>query len=157
LRLWISYYIIVRNNPEIKRKGVEMADDPLVRARKRAEQAVAGMAEGPLKTAAFQTILAKLLTDADSGERIEHAAAKAPSGSKRQPRTLTERILAIRSEGFFKLQRSLSDVRAALGSRGWHYPLTTLSGVMQTLAQQRELRRERATSGNKQVWKYSNP
>jgi hypothetical protein len=134
-----------------------MTDDSLVRARKRAEQAVAGMADGPLKTAAFQTILAKLLTDADSGERIEHASAKAPSGRKRQPRTLTERILAIRSEGFFKPQRSLSEVREALGSRGWHYPLTTLSGVMQTLVRQGELRRERTTSGARKVWKYSNP
>jgi hypothetical protein len=134
-----------------------MADDSLVRARKRAEQAVAGMAEGPLKTAAFQTILAKLLTDADSGEQIERASVKAPSASKRRPGTLTERILAIKSEGFFKLQRSLGDVRAALGTRGWHYPVTTLSGVMQTLVRQRQLRRERATSGSKRVWKYSNP
>ena len=133
-----------------------MAEDLLVRARKRAEQAVAGMAEGPLKTAAFQTILAKLLADGDSGERIGRASAKAPTGNKGQPRTLTERILALRSEGFFKLQQSLSDVRAALGSKGWHYPATTLSGVMQTLVRQRELRRERVTSGNKRVWKYSN-
>ncbi len=133
-----------------------MTDDSLVRTRKRAEQAVAGMAEGPLKTAAFQTILAKLLTDADSGEQIRRTSAKPPSGSKEQPRTLTERILAIKSEGFFKLQRSLSEVREALGSRGWHYPLTTLSGVMQTLVRHRELRRERVTTGNKQVWKYSN-
>ena len=134
-----------------------MTDDSLVRARKRAEQAVAGMAEGPLKTAAFQTILAKLLTDADSGDGIEHTSAKPTPSGKRQPGTLTERILAIRSEGFFKVQRSLSDVREALGSRGWHYPLTTLSGVMQALVRQRELRRERTTSGSKQVWKYSNP
>ena len=133
-----------------------MTDDSLVRARKRAEQAVASMAEGPLKTAAFQTILAKLLTDADSGDRIEHASAKA-APSKRQPGTLTARILAIGSEGFFKVQRSLSDVREALGSRGWHYPLTTLSGAMQALVRRRELRRERVTSGSKQVWKYSNP
>jgi len=45
------------------------------------------------------------------------------------------RILAIRSEGFFKTQRSLGEVRESLGSRGWHYPLTTLSGVMQALGQ----------------------
>ena len=133
-----------------------MADDSLVQARKRAERAVAGMAKGPLKTAAFQTILAKLLADAGSGEQIQPAPSKAQSGRKQQPSTLTERILAIRSEGFFKPQRSLSEVREALGSRGWHYPLTTLSGVMQALVRRRELRRERVSVGNKQVWKYSN-
>ncbi len=133
-----------------------MADDSLVQARKRAERAVAGMAEGPLKTAAFQTILAKLLADADAGEQIQPPPSKAQSGRKQQPRTLTERILTIRSEGFFKPQRSLSEVREALGSRGWHYPLTTLSGVMQALVRRRELRRERVSVGNKQVWKYSN-
>ena len=133
-----------------------MADDPLVQARKRAERAVAGMADVPLKTAAFQTILAKLLADADRSEQIQPTPSKARSGMKQHPRTLTERILAIRSEGFFKTQRSLSDVREALGSRGWHYPLTTLSGVMQALVRRRELRRERVSAGNKQVWKYSN-
>src|SRR5208282_5722507 len=133
-----------------------MANDPLVQARKRAEHAVADMAEGPLKTAAFQTILAKLLADAEPGEQIQPAPCKAQSGRKQQPRTLTDRILAIRSEGFFKSQRSLSDVRETLGSRGWHYPLTTLSGVMQELVRRRELRRERVSAGNKQAWKYSN-
>ncbi len=84
-------------------------------------------------------------------------SVKAPAGRSEQPGTLTGRILAIRSEGFFKTQRSLGEVRESLGSRGWHYPLTTLSGVMQALVRQRELRRERMSVGNKQVWKYSNP
>jgi hypothetical protein len=134
-----------------------MTDDSLIRARKRAEQAVKDMAEGPLKVAAFQTILAKLLADAAPGERIAHVPVKAPPDNMRQPRSLTERVLVIRSEGFFKLQRSLNDVRAALSSRGWHYPVTTLSGAMQTLVRKRELRRERAASGNREVWKYADP
>jgi len=133
-----------------------MSEDFLVRTRKRAEQAVAGMPEGPLKIAAFQTILAKLLADADSAEEAERPPTNAPSGTKRQPRTLIERILVIKSEGFFKLQRSLSDAREALGSRGWHYPLTTLSGAMQALVRRRELRRERVIAGKKRVWMYSN-
>lgn len=134
-----------------------MADDPLVVARKRAERAVEGMADGPLKIAAFQTILAKLLAEAEPEEQVQRAAVKAPNVRTEQPSTLTGRILAIRSEGFFKTQRSLGEVRENLGSRGWHYPLTTLSGVMQALVRQRELRRERGAVGNKQVWKYSNP
>ena len=134
-----------------------MADDPLVVVRKRAERAVEGMADGPLKIAAFQTILAKLLAESDPTEQVQRVSVKAPAGRSEQPGTLTGRILAIRSEGFFKTQRSLGEVRESLGSRGWHYPLTTLSGVMQALVRQRELRRERMSVGNKQVWKYSNP
>ena len=134
-----------------------MKDDPLVLARKRAERAVEGMTDGPLKIAAFQTILAKLLSDSDPAEQGQAVPVKASAGRSEQPGTLRGRILAIRSEGFFKGQRSLGEVRETLGSRGWHYPLTTLSGVMQALVRRRELRRERVTTGNKQVWKYSNP
>jgi hypothetical protein len=134
-----------------------MADDPLVLARKRAERAVEGMADGPLKIAAFQAILTKLLAESDPGEQVQRGSVKAPVGRVEQPDTLTGRILVIRSEGFFKTQRSLGEVREALGSRGWHYPLTTLSGVMQRLVRQRQLRRERGAAGNKNVWKYSNP
>ena len=137
--------------------GAEMADDPLVGARKRAERAVEGMSDGPLKIAAFQTILAKLLTESAPTEQVQRVPVKAPAGRSEQPGTLTGRILAIGSEGFFKTQRSLGEVRESLGSRGWHYPLTTLSGVMQALVRQRKLRRERMAVGNKQVWKYSNP
>jgi hypothetical protein len=133
-----------------------MADDPLVVGRKRAERAVEGMADGPLKVAAFQAILGKLLTESDPAE-VQGVPVKASVRRNEQPATLTARILAIRSEGFFKTQRSLGEVRDSLGSRGWHYPLTTFSGVMQALVRRRELRRERVTAGSKQVWKYSNP
>ena len=134
-----------------------MTDDSLVVARKRAERAVEGMADGPLKIAAFQTILAKLLAESASSEQVQRLPVKAPAGRSEQPGTLTGRILAIKAEEFFKAQRSLSEVRESLGSRGWHYPLTTLSGAMQALVRQRALRRERMAMGNKQVWKYSNP
>ena len=131
--------------------------DSLIQARKRAERAVADMAEGPLKIAAFQTILAKLLADGNSGEGTKSESPKGAVDAKRQPQTLTERIRAIRSEGVFKTQRSLGEVREALSSRGWHYPLTTLSGTMQGLVRKRELRRERVTADGKQAWRYSNP
>jgi hypothetical protein len=133
-----------------------MTTDPLIQARKRAERAVEGMPDSPLKTAAFQTILAKLLNDSDSEEGIQ-TASKVPSRIGKQPDTLTGRVVAVKAEGFFKTQRSLGEVREALGSRGWHYPVTTLSGAMQGLVRQRQLRRERVSDGKKKVWKYSNP
>ena len=78
--------------------GAEMADDPLVGARKRAERAVEGMSDGPLKIAAFQTILAKLLTESAPTEQVQRVPVKAPAGRSEQPGTLTGRILAIGSE-----------------------------------------------------------
>ena len=108
-----------------------------------------------MKIAAFQTILTKLLTDSGAEERVVVPIAKPKAGGGRSPRTLGERILAIKAEGFFAEQQSLSDIRAALGSKGYHYPLTTLSGAMQSLVRKRELRRERIAIGGKQVWKYS--
>ncbi len=134
-----------------------MDEDVLIRARRTAERAVKGMDEGPLKTAAFQTILSKLLADWDAAEQVGRKPARSAPRAQGDPGTLRGRVLALRSEGFFKTQRALSDVRAALSSRGWHYPLTTLSGQMQSLVRRRELRRERVTVGSKEVWKYSNP
>jgi hypothetical protein len=134
-----------------------MADDSLVHARKRAERAVQGMEDGPLKIAAFQTILTKLLAEAVPAERVEAKAPKAGTKTAASPTTLRGRILTLKSEDHFKTQRALSEVREALKSRGWHYPLTTLSGTMQVLVQQGELRRERVAEGGKKVWKYSNP
>lgn len=66
------------------------------------------------------------------------------------------RILVLRREGFFATQHTLSEVRSELASHGWHYPLTTLSGRLQALVQQRLLRREKVREGRKKVWKYSN-
>jgi hypothetical protein len=134
-----------------------MTDKSLIRVRQRAEHAVKDMEDGALKIAAFQTILAKLLAEIDSREELpgKHSKEKPSAGS--EPDSLPGRVLVLKSDGFFEEQRMLADVREALGTRGWHYPLTTLSGAMQGLVQRRLLRRQRVTSGNKKVWKYSNP
>ena len=79
-----------------------MTEDPLVRARKRAERAVEDMDEGPLKSAAFEVILSKLLNDPDLQGQTRQDAAKARPGREAQPGTLSGRILAIGSEGFLK-------------------------------------------------------
>ncbi len=135
-----------------------MGNDVLLRARQKAEQAVKGMEDGPLKIAAFQTILAKLLDDSEVQEdkkRQKVGRSKGKPGE--QPTTRKGRILAIQAEGFFETQRTLSEVRDALRTRGWHYPVTTLSGAMQGLVRNQELRREKVSVGAKKVWKYSNP
>ncbi len=130
--------------------------DALLRARQRAERAVKDMDDGPLKTKAFEVILSKLLGGPGTKEVSGLELGRLPKQSE-QPDTLKGRILTLRAEGFFKTQRTLHDVREQLRSRGWHYPLTTLSGAMQGLARARDLRRDRVRVGKKRVWGYSNP
>jgi len=135
----------------------------LIDLRKQAERAVAEMADGELKVKAFEVILSHLL-----GGRQEAQGPppgdEAPARSKLKEvkvgasaRSIAGRILVLRDEGFFKTQKTIGEVREELRAHGWHYPLTTLSGRLQAMVQQRKLRRERAKQANKRVWKYSNP
>ena len=136
----------------------QMTTSELIRARQKAEAAVKDMEAGPLKTAAFQTILAALLSkiDMEGVGGVARGGDSSPEAPRREvATTLPERILSIKEEGFFQSQKALSDVKEALGSRGWHYPVTTLSGAMQALVRQRHLRRERTVVGRKKVWAYS--
>lgn len=137
----------------------------IIAVRKHAERAVAEMPDGDLKVKAFEVILNHLL----GGPGPSNAQAESPQVSARAPRSvkspkesspaksISGRILVLRDEGFFKNQKTIGEVREELRAHGWHYPLTTLSGRLQALVQQRKLRRERATQGNKKLWKYSNP
>src|SRR5260370_35133815 len=85
--LWSATMLTIRR----KRRGVGMTDDPLMQARKRAERAVEGMEDGPLKIAAFQAILAKLLSDSDSPTgRVAPAKGADPPGSRPGPVTRSE-------------------------------------------------------------------
>jgi hypothetical protein len=115
------------------------------------------MEDEALKIAAFQTILAKLLAEPYSREEVPGKHSKGNPAVGAEPDSLPGRILILKSDSYFEEQKTLADVREALGTRGWHYPLTTLSGAMQGLVRRRLLRRQRVSSGNKKVWKYSNP
>jgi hypothetical protein len=133
-----------------------MDDGQIVQARQRAERAVKDMKDGPLKIAAFETILVRLLAETSTMVQSGPATGRRPTVVEERPNTLRGRVLAIKAEGFFEEQRGIGEVREALGSRGWHYPVTTLSGLMQSLVRQKELRRERKAMGSKEIWKYSN-
>src|SRR5262249_19624112 len=47
----------------------------------------------------------------------------------------------LKSEDFFTTPRGLGDIQKKFGEMGHHYPVTTLSGAMQSQAQSRNLRR----------------
>jgi hypothetical protein len=145
-----------------------MDDEVLGAAVRRAERAAGSVSDSQLRSKAFEVILGRLLVVETFGESASHAgrtgattaapAARSPLYPMRtEPKTLSQRILALRDDGFFKEPRSIGSIREALGARGWHYPVTTLSGALQGLIQKRRLRRERVREGNKTGWKYSNP
>ena len=128
---------------------------------KQAEAAVASIKDSELKGIAFGKILDALL-----GQR---SYAKEPRGTKASgAKTVTKPahkrekrggpvayVEELIDDGFFKAPKTLAAVRAELGNRGHHIPLTALSGPMQRLCQQRQLRRQKSTEGNKQVFTYS--
>ncbi|MFZ0737908.1 MAG: hypothetical protein WBL70_17800 [Candidatus Acidiferrales bacterium] len=134
----------------------------LILARKKAERSVADMADGELKTKAFEVILQKLLLSGPfhSADPVPASLPPVPGDKARAaaktPISLRDRLLAIRADGFFAKHRTLGEVRAELAARGWHYPLTSLSGAMQALVRSLELRREQVSAGLKKSWRYSN-
>jgi superfamily II DNA/RNA helicase len=54
---------------------------------------------------------------------------------------LSDLVESLKAESFFKTPRGLSDLQKKLAEIGHHYPLTTLSGAMQSQSRKRNLRR----------------
>jgi hypothetical protein len=135
-----------------------MDQDTLNRAMSLAEQMVGPVKESRMRAAAFGVVLSALLEGTKWSAKTSRAEAPPKPRARRGGGgdTAPARIVGLKGMGFFKEQRSLSEVRDELGASGWHYALTALSGVMQGLVQARELRRVRAKVGNRNVWKYSN-
>jgi hypothetical protein len=136
-----------------------MSTSELVILRKKAENAVADMTEGPLKVKAFEVILTSLLSGPSSGDESEPDPPARPVQPIRPnaPSSLAERVNLIADEGFFSEPRSLSEIQNKLAEHGWHYPQTSLSTPLIRLVRQRVLRRLQVAEGNKKVWKYSLP
>lgn len=135
--------------------------DQLAEFRKKAEQAVADMPDGELKTKAFEVILQHLLSTRISAPSTQQpqkgTTAKKKIESSRVPGTAKSRILLLKDEGFFSTPRTLAQVEHELKAHGWVHPQTGLSGPLQSLVQERHLRRIPEKVGNKKVWTYVNP
>lgn len=128
---------------------------------KQAEAAVASVKDGELKGIAFGKILETLLGRQDPSKehgpakpqrRNQNVAAKA-SKKKSGPKGYVEELI---DDGFFKTPKTLAAIKAELGNRGHHIPLTSLSNPMMMLCQERRLRRQKVKDGKKQVFTYSN-
>jgi hypothetical protein len=135
-----------------------------------AEAAVAAVKDPELRRVAFEKILGTLLEQASEGAdrsrgkrrarqperstptKVEHPARKARKG----PKAYIEELI---SDDFFKKPRTIAAVKAELANRGHHIPLTSLSGRLQSLTQERKLRRQKtaaSSKGTKTTYAYSN-
>jgi len=133
---------------------------------KQAEAAVASIKDGDLRTIAFGKILDTLLGQEGSPKEqgqassrraaarrsTQNIAAK-PHKKRGGPKGYLEELV---EEDFFKTPKTLAAIRAELGNRGHHIPVTSLSRPMMLLCQERQLRRQKAKDGQKQVFTYSN-
>lgn len=125
-----------------------------------AEAAVKAVKDPELRRVAFEKVLDNLLVSGGkpSKEKADGRSAK-KAQSKAAPKKGSGPIGYVRElakEGFFKKPKTITQVKTELGNRGHHIPLTSLSGPLQTLCQQRVFRRNMAkTTGNKQSFNYS--
>ena len=130
-----------------------------------AESAVAAVKDPELKRVAFQKVLDDLLGSrpaaeaapkpkrTSSGRAPKVSPGKKAPAAKMGPQAYIEEM---KGEGFFKKPKTIAQVKAELGNRGHHIPLTSLSGPLQTLCKRKILRRQKTnSSGKKQTYAYS--
>jgi hypothetical protein len=126
-----------------------------------AEKAVASVKDPSLKQIAFQKVLDDLLS-ANEQDR----PSKSGPVDLRKPRTQklrgsarggpTQYIQELIGDGFFKKPKTMSEVKAELGNRGHHIPLTSLSAPLQNLCKAKVLRRQKLKGpGKRQTFAYS--
>ena len=127
----------------------------LIAVRRKAEDSVADMPDGPLKIKAFEVILGSLL--AGSPEAVDSSEAPRDHDALKPASSLSERIGLLAEEGFFAQPRGLSEIQSKLAEHGWHYAQHNLSTPLVRLVRQRTLRRLQVSDGGKKVWKYSLP
>ena len=138
-----------------------LTTEKLKEIRKRAQEAVADMKDGELKTKALEVFLQHLIAaESPSQPTTSISPSRTPSHiskSSKKPGSTKSRILLLKDEGFFAVPRSISEVRYELQTHGWIQPMTALSGPLQGLVRERELRRIKDQGTKKKVWKYVNP
>jgi hypothetical protein len=134
-----------------------MKTSDLIAARKKAEESVEDMAEGPLKVTAFQVILSSLLSVAPTTIKTNASETRLEEPRREAPSSVAQRIELLAEERFFTEPKSLAEIQTKLAEHGWHYPQTNLSTPLIRLVRQRRLRRLPIQVGNKRVWKYALP
>jgi hypothetical protein len=124
-----------------------------------AEKAVASVKDPSLKQIAFQKVLDDLLSANEQDSRPSRPTITRRTVSKkvrgRARGGPTQYIQELIGDGFFKKQKTISEVKAELGNRGHHIAITSLSGPLQNLCKAKVLRRQKAKTGKRQTFVYS--
>jgi membrane protein involved in colicin uptake len=129
-----------------------------------AAKAVKAVTDPELRRIAFQKVLDDLLGGGgSSGTKPSTGPAKAKSkkrssgGGKVRSKSASggpkAYIRELIDDSFFKKPKRITEVKAELGNRGHHIPLTSLSGPLIRLCRDKELRRQK---GEKNTFVYSN-
>ena len=123
---------------------------------KEAEKAVVAIKDPELRRVAFERVLDDLLSSGGASKTGKVRASKKAKRSANRGGTASKKkrgpkghVRELISEGFFKKPKTIAEVKAELANRGHHIVRTSLSGPLQTLCQERLLRRSRAKTSNK--------
>ena len=125
-----------------------------------AEQAVKSVKDPELKKVAFEKVLDDLLASKIM-PRDQSPTTKGDKKLKEIPLTRKPRgplgyVRELANDSFFKRPKTIAQVKAELENRGHHIAITSLSGPLQTLCQEKVLRRQRVkTKGKKGTFSYS--
>ena len=127
-----------------------MADTNYEALVKQAEQAVTPVKDPELKRIAFEKILDALLgtpeahwdvqTKSNKG-RVKGSSGSKSGGTQKTPKKragTAEYIEELIDEQFFAKPKTIASVKAELGNRGHHIPLTSLSGPLQSALSEKE-------------------
>lgn len=128
-----------------------MSDITYAELAKQAEQAVKGVTDPELRRIAFEKILSALLAKSESvGKKspdakpaIKHVPASKESKKSKKLSGPKAYLREMYDDGFFKKPKSIAQVKAELENRGHHIAITSLSGPLQSLCQEKVLRRQR--------------
>src|SRR5262249_48229859 len=105
-----------------------------------------------------QTTAGAQVTRTRAKSRLPGADAKPTvkgTATRKGPKAYLEELF---EDDFFKKPRTIAEVKAELANRGHHIALTSLSKPLQTLTQERQLRRQKAATNGKgtRTYAYSN-
>lgn len=120
-----------------------------------AEDATKAIKDPELRRVAFERVLDDLLAGGDGATQSQARLTKSTKRAARTPaKAKTNRgpkgyIRELFDDDFFKKPKTISQVKAELANRGHHIALTSLSGPLQSLCQDRVLRRHKAKAGDK--------
>jgi len=128
-----------------------------------AEEATRAIKDPELRRVAFERVLDDLLagrgalteSEAPAAQPAQGAATSSPKAKKnRGPKAYIRELV---DDGFFKKPKTIAEVKAELANRGHHVALTSLSGPLQSLCQERVLRRHKGKTekGKKPTYNYS--